>query len=99
MNLLSVLSRYTILPALRFLTRIGRGTSQPNAASFELTDNNPLLVVDICRKLDDIALAIELTSTRVVVFSLTQLSAVLDDRFQLLYQGRRSVLSPYSPQH
>jgi predicted ATPase/DNA-binding winged helix-turn-helix (wHTH) protein len=70
-----------------FVTR-----AQSNLESFELTDSNTSLVIGICRKLDGIALAIELTSTRVGTFSLTQLRDVLDDRFQLLHQGHRSVL-------
>lgn len=66
--------------------------AQSTLEGFELTDSNASLVIDICQKLDGIALAIELTSTRVGAFSLQQLRDVLDDRFQLLHQGHRSVL-------
>ncbi|MFJ3487607.1 ATP-binding protein [Pseudomonas sp. NPDC090202] len=60
--------------------------------SFELTDENAALIVDICRKLDGIALAIELTASRVGTFSLPVLLSMLDNRFRLLHQERRSIL-------
>jgi predicted ATPase/DNA-binding winged helix-turn-helix (wHTH) protein len=65
------------------------------AASFQdfrLTDENAPVVADICRRLDGIALAIEFAASRVAAFSLRELAARLDDRFQLLTTGRRTAL-------
>jgi predicted ATPase/DNA-binding winged helix-turn-helix (wHTH) protein len=58
--------------------------------TFELTDTNASDVADICRKLEGIALAIELTATRVDAFGPRELSTLLDDRFQLLYPGEEA---------
>lgn len=49
-------------------------------------------IVDICRQLDGIPLAIELAAARVSVFSIEQIAARLDDRFRLLSAGPRTVL-------
>lgn len=59
---------------------------------FVLTDENAEIVSNICRKLDGIALAIELAAGRVDAFGLHGLAANLDDRFRLLMQGRRTAL-------
>src|SRR5262249_46555453 len=50
---------------------------------FKLTDANASLVADICRRLDGIALAIELAAGRVDVLGVQGLAARLDDRFKL----------------
>src|SRR5262249_58188720 len=50
------------------------------------------IVANICRKLEGIPLAIELAATRVDAFGIRKLSDLLNDRFQLLKQGRRSAL-------
>src|SRR5215472_13422259 len=60
---------------------------------FQLTDADAPVVADICRKLEGIALAIELAATRIHAFGLRQLSALLENRFRLLQQGRRSALA------
>ena len=60
---------------------------------FELTDADAHVVADICRKLEGIALAIELAATRVDAFGVRQLSALLDDRIRLLNQGMRTVFA------
>lgn len=59
---------------------------------FELTDTDAPVVANICRKLDGMALAIELAATRMDSFGLRDLSALLEDRFRLLNQGRRTTL-------
>jgi predicted ATPase/DNA-binding winged helix-turn-helix (wHTH) protein len=59
---------------------------------FELSDADAAIVADICRKLDGIALAIELAATRIDAFGVRQLSELLDDRFRILRQGRRTAL-------
>ena len=58
---------------------------------FVLTDCDAPAVVEICRSLDGIALAIELAAMRVDVFGVKGLQAQLDDRFRLL-TGRRAGL-------
>jgi predicted ATPase/class 3 adenylate cyclase len=59
---------------------------------FTLTDENVATVSDICRRLDGIALAIELAAPRVKMFSVAQLSQRLGERFRLLTGGRRTAL-------
>ncbi len=60
---------------------------------FTLSDTDAPVVADICRKLEGIALAIELTATRVDTFTLRELSALLDDKFRLLNLDRRTALT------
>jgi predicted ATPase len=60
--------------------------------SFRLTDDNARVVAEICRRLDGIALAIELAAGRVGSFGLLGVAARLDDRFRLLTGGRRTAL-------
>ncbi|MEZ4770196.1 MAG: LuxR C-terminal-related transcriptional regulator [Caldilineales bacterium] len=62
---------------------------------FALTPDNAALVVDICRRLDGIPLAIELASARVRVLSLEQIAARLADRFSLLVSGQRVGQAPH----
>jgi predicted ATPase len=49
---------------------------------FNLSDADAPVIADICRKLEGNALAIELTATRVDTFTLRELSAQLDNKFQ-----------------
>ena len=53
-------------------------------SGFALTTANFALVVEICRSLDGIPLAIELAAARVKILSLDQILTKLDDRFKLL---------------
>ncbi|WP_342238704.1 ATP-binding protein [Inquilinus sp. OTU3971] len=57
---------------------------------FKLSDAEAPIVSDICRKLDGIALAIELAAARVDAFGIHQLAALLDDGFPLRNLGRRT---------
>ncbi|MEO6063875.1 MAG: NB-ARC domain-containing protein, partial [Thermoflexales bacterium] len=50
------------------------------------------LVEHICRRLDGMPLAIELAAARLQTLSLADVSARLDDRFNLLSGGRRGVM-------
>ena len=56
---------------------------------FVLDEANAPLVADICRRLDGIALAIELAAARVALLSVKEIHDRLDDRFQLLSGGGR----------
>jgi predicted ATPase/class 3 adenylate cyclase len=60
--------------------------------SFALTPANARAVLDICRRLDGIPLAIELAAARVTVLSVEEIDAGLGDRFRLLTSGRRGAL-------
>ena len=57
--------------------------------TFRLSDAEAPTVAEICRKLDGLALAIELAATRIDAFGVRGLVKQLDNRFRLLV-GRRS---------
>jgi predicted ATPase len=57
---------------------------------FELSDAEAPIVSAICHKLGGIALAIELAAARVDAFGIRQLKLLLDDRFRILNQGKRT---------
>jgi predicted ATPase/DNA-binding winged helix-turn-helix (wHTH) protein len=60
--------------------------------SFELTGDNVATVIDICRRLDGIPLAIELAAARVDLFGIEGLALQLNDCFSVLTKGRRTAL-------
>ncbi len=60
--------------------------------TFSLSDANAPLIAEICRRLDGIALAIELAAARVRVLDVAQIAALLDSRFRLLSANDRSAL-------
>ena len=59
---------------------------------FELRQANAAAVAQICRRLDGIALAIELAASRLKILNVEQIAARLDDVFRLLTGGSRSAL-------
>ncbi|GIF58612.1 BTAD domain-containing putative transcriptional regulator [Asanoa iriomotensis] len=59
---------------------------------FALTAGNVADVVEICRRLDGLPLAIELAAARLRTLSTAQVAARLDDRFRLLTGGSRTAL-------
>jgi predicted ATPase/DNA-binding winged helix-turn-helix (wHTH) protein len=59
---------------------------------FTLAEGDVPAVLEICRKLDGVPLAIELAAARVDVFGIKGLAARLDDRFTVLTSGRRTAL-------
>ncbi len=61
---------------------------------FTLTIENSPSVVDICRRLDGLPLALELASARINVLTVQEIAARLDDRFSLLTSGQRAGLEP-----
>ena len=69
-------------------------TERASAASgtFELTASNRTAVVDLCRRLDGLPLAIELAAVRTRVLSPEQILDRLADRFALLTGGSRAAL-------
>ncbi|MBE3025826.1 winged helix-turn-helix domain-containing protein [Janthinobacterium sp. GW458P] len=59
--------------------------------AFVLADADVPVVVDICRRLDGIPLALELAAGRIGHFGLHELRRQLDDRFRLLTRGARNM--------
>ncbi len=59
---------------------------------FELNDADAPVVGEICRRLDGMALAIELAAGRIDVYGVQETMALLNDRFKLLWDGRRTAL-------
>jgi predicted ATPase/DNA-binding winged helix-turn-helix (wHTH) protein len=57
--------------------------------SFKLSDTEAPIVAEICRRLDGLALAIELAAARIDAFGVAGLLKQLDNRFRVLV-GRRS---------
>jgi predicted ATPase/class 3 adenylate cyclase len=60
--------------------------------SFQLTNENAPLVVQVCKRLDGIPLAIELAAKRLSLLALPQMITRLNDRFRLLTGGGRTAL-------
>jgi len=61
-------------------------------SEFELTESNASSVVQICKRLDGIPLAIELAASRLKILKVEQIAARLDDAFSLLTGGSRTAL-------
>lgn len=81
-------ARALAFPAVQlFLERAAAG-----GYHFELEDRDAATVGEICRKLDGIALAIELAASRVSAYGLQAMATLLNDRFRLLWEGRRTAL-------
>jgi predicted ATPase/DNA-binding winged helix-turn-helix (wHTH) protein len=73
-------------PAVRLF--VERATSKLDG--FILSDTDASLAGGICRQLDGIPLAIELAATRVDMFGMRGLAAVINDEFLLTSQGLRT---------
>jgi len=58
--------------------------------SFELSGENAAAVLQVCRRLDGLPLAIELAAARMRMLSVSQLASRLDDIFSVLVGGNRS---------
>lgn len=70
-----------------FVERIAESLSE-----FKLSEDDAPLVADICRRLDGIALAIELAAGRVNAYGIAGTASLLDSRFSLLWRGRRTAI-------
>ena len=62
------------------------------SGSFDLSSSNRSAVVDLCRRLDGLPLAIELAAVRTRVLTAEQIRDRLTDRFALLTGGGRAAL-------
>lgn len=60
---------------------------------FALTEQNAVLIGQICQRLDGMPLAIELAAARVKHLSPEEIAARLDDRFEFLTSGSRTALA------
>ncbi len=58
--------------------------------ALELTDDNYQLVIDLCRRLDGMPLALELAAVRLRTIGLRELVERMDDRFAVLTGGSRA---------
>jgi predicted ATPase/DNA-binding CsgD family transcriptional regulator len=67
---------------------VERATS--TRATFDVAPGLEPLLVELCRRLDGLPLAIELAAVRARALGLTQIAARLDDRFRLLAAPNRS---------
>jgi predicted ATPase/DNA-binding winged helix-turn-helix (wHTH) protein len=71
-------------------TRLFMERAAASGAHLELNDADAAIIVAICRKLDGVALAIELAARRVEAYGLQQTAALLDQRLTLLWVGPRT---------
>ena len=62
--------------------------------NFDITNANAQRIVQICKRLDGMPLALELASARTNVLSLQQIAERLDDRFTLLVSWQRNEPDP-----
>src|ERR1700683_2108843 len=60
--------------------------------AFELNDEDAPTIAEICRRLDGIALALELAASRVGVHGVQAIASLLENEFRLLWRGRRTAL-------
>lgn len=72
--------------------RLFQQRAQQAQPDFKLTRENASDIAQICCRLDGIPLAIELAAARVTIFTTAQIAARLDERFELLTGGSRTVL-------
>lgn len=86
-------ARLTATEALRFpAVQLFVERAATTLGEFELSDADAPAAAEICRKLDGIALAIELATALVDSLGVRGIAAHLDDRFRLLTSGRRAAL-------
>jgi predicted ATPase/DNA-binding winged helix-turn-helix (wHTH) protein len=75
-------------PAVQlFAERIAQSSGR-----FQLSAEEVPMVADICRRLDGIALAIELAAGRVSAYGISGTASLLDSRFSLQWRGRRTAI-------
>ena len=90
----------TAMDALRY-DAVALFVARARAAdhTFALTDRNAPVVAEIVRRIDGIAMAIELAASRVRIMSLQQIDAHLNERFRLLTGGARTALPRHQTLH
>nr|WP_176936328.1 winged helix-turn-helix domain-containing protein [Massilia sp. PDC64] len=73
-------------PAVEFFVQHAQASGPP----FALDTSNARVVFEICRKLDGIALAMELAAMRVGMHGLHETAQLLDSHLRLAWKGRRT---------
>jgi predicted ATPase/class 3 adenylate cyclase len=86
------LARLVATDAVRLFVERGKQVK----ADFALTESNSPAVVEICRRLDGVPLAIELAAARVIALSPAELAQRLDHRFKVLAGGRRGAVERHA---
>lgn len=79
-------SRSLEYPAVQLLVDRARAVQ----GQFELVDADAPIAAGICRRLDGIALAIELAAGRTAAYGLSKTASLLDDYLNLSWAGRRT---------
>lgn len=84
----------TAIEALRFpAVQLFVERASACLGGYELSDADAPLVAEICRRLDGIALAIELATGHIDTIGIRGLAASLDDCFRVLTRGRRTAFA------
>jgi predicted ATPase/DNA-binding winged helix-turn-helix (wHTH) protein len=65
---------------------------QANDLARDFEDSDAPIVAEICRRLDGIALALELAAGRVGAYGIKGIADLLDTQFKLLWHGRRTAI-------
>lgn len=81
-------SRSLEYPAVQLLVDRARAVQ----GQFELVDADAPVAAGICRRLDGIALAIELAAGRTAAYGLSKTASLLDDHLNLSWAGRRTAM-------
>jgi predicted ATPase/DNA-binding winged helix-turn-helix (wHTH) protein len=83
----------TVMEALRYpAVQLFMERAAASGYDAALSDNDAPILARICRRLDGVALAIELAASRVGSLGIGGTSELLDNRFSLLWHGRRTAL-------
>jgi predicted ATPase/DNA-binding XRE family transcriptional regulator len=86
--------------ALQFdAVRLFKDRAEATDNRFELTDAVVPAVIEICRRLDGIALAIELAAARINAFSPANIAGQIEQHFLLLTGGDRTSLPRHKTMH
>jgi len=89
-------SEVTVSDALQYsAVQLFNERASATTDEFVVEDDDVPAIVEICRRLDGVPLALELAAAHVGVIGVQALAARLDDRFAFLIKGRRTAL----PQH
>jgi predicted ATPase/DNA-binding NarL/FixJ family response regulator len=67
--------------------------AQSISPHFNITQENATAIIEICRRLDGIPLALELASARLNILTPQQIAARLDDRFGLLTSSQLTLIT------
>src|SRR5258705_562802 len=82
-------ARALAFPAVQLF--VGRAAS--HGSGFQLNDAEAPIVGEVCRRLDGIALALELAAGRVGVHGIRGIASLLDSPCRLVWRGRRTASS------